>query len=150
MRVGILLFILCLAGCDLRWFSFGLIRQFSTATARKMDFPQQASWLIFSVNALLQVLSASLYMLPAPASPPPFFQTVNKKPRSQTSHKTLPPASSSSEERANEWCSLYRHKTFPSPSLFANEQCKLYWPTCGLKGNPITNASGRFLPTLGD
>lgn len=44
----------------------------------KNGFPQQAPWLIFSVNALLQVLSASLYMLPAPASPPPFFRQSTK------------------------------------------------------------------------
>lgn len=34
--------------------------------------------------------------------------------------------------------------SLPVSSLFPNEPRLLYWPTCGLKGNPIANASGRF------
>lgn len=92
--------------------------------SEKSLFPLQAWWLIFSVNTFLQVFSASL----CPLSLLYPFQTVNKSEcPSAPSHLCC--SSSSSEERANEWCSLYWHKTFPSlfslllSSLFANEQC---------------------------
>lgn len=61
---------------------------------------------------------AAIFISPCPY---PFLFRQSTKPQTMQPIRLPPP---SLRKRANGWCSLYRHQTFPSPffSLFTNEQ----------------------------